>query len=223
MEIITLKSSNRGPVILWGMFPHRGDEPESLVKAVENLVGKEDYTLIAFCVNDWNSEFSPWRVDCEAGNFAGEGKATLTFIEKEMIPAVYTGYGKDRPIYIMGYSLAGLFALWALFESDVFAGAMSCSGSLWYPGFLDYVSDKRNIGKEPVKKIIYISLGGKEKNSSNKLLSTIEDCSKKFESLFKNTAQIKYEVNQGGHFANPEKRLAKAVKWILDVEKKQMR
>ncbi|ERL11412.1 hypothetical protein HMPREF1248_0438 [Coriobacteriaceae bacterium BV3Ac1] len=32
--------------------------------------------------------------------------------------------------YISGYSLAGLFALWSLYQTDIFKGAACVSGSL---------------------------------------------------------------------------------------------
>ena len=41
---------------------------------------------------------------------------------------------------LAGYSLAGLFAIWALYQTDIFSRAASMSGSLWYPGLLDYLS-----------------------------------------------------------------------------------
>ena len=40
---------------------------------------------------------------------------------------------------IAGYSLAGLFALWAAWNSGYFRRVASVSGSLWYPGFTDYI------------------------------------------------------------------------------------
>ena len=40
---------------------------------------------------------------------------------------------------IGGYSLAGLFAVYSLYQTEVFSGAASISGSLWFPGFREYV------------------------------------------------------------------------------------
>ena len=37
---------------------------------------------------------------------------------------------KTRKVYIMGYSLAGLFSLWALLESNLFEGAICASRAL---------------------------------------------------------------------------------------------
>ena len=40
---------------------------------------------------------------------------------------------------LAGYSLAGLFALYALYQTDVFARAASMSGSFWFEGIMEYV------------------------------------------------------------------------------------
>ncbi len=39
---------------------------------------------------------------------------------------------------IAGYSLAGLFALWAVYQTGLFDRAASVSGSLWFDGFLTF-------------------------------------------------------------------------------------
>ncbi len=36
-------------------------------------------------------------------------------------------------------AISGLFALWALYRTDFFAGAVSASGSVWFPGFREFV------------------------------------------------------------------------------------
>lgn len=57
-------------------------------------------------------------------DFPGNGEQTLEYITNGLIPAVRSKYGNEREIYIMGYSLAGLFALWACARrTDIFAGA----------------------------------------------------------------------------------------------------
>ena len=39
---------------------------------------------------------------------------------------------------IAGDSMAGLFAVYALYRTQVFSRVASASGSLWYPGLLEY-------------------------------------------------------------------------------------
>ena len=46
---------------------------------------------------------------------------------------------KSRTYYIGGYSLAGLFSLWAAYQTDVFSGFAAASPSVWFPGFIEYM------------------------------------------------------------------------------------
>ena len=78
---------------------------------------------------------------------------------------------KDREHWLMGYSLAGLFALWAAYESDVFSGIVCCSGSLWFPDWDHYVRDHVIQSKCSV----YLSLGGKEEKTKNKVMAAVGD------------------------------------------------
>ena len=48
-----------------------------------------------------------------------------------------------RRRFLCGYSLAGLFALWAVYQTDFFAGTAAVSPSVWYPGWLGYAEEHR--------------------------------------------------------------------------------
>ncbi len=101
-------------------------------------------TLALLPVEDWDGALSPWpaeKIFRGGRDFSGGAGETLSFLERELLPALTESLGRagEAP-WLAGYSLAGLFALWALFESDSFAGALSASGSLWYPGFADYAA-----------------------------------------------------------------------------------
>ena len=212
MKMHTLLTSNTGPIILWGMYPHRDKELEKTVQAISDLAGIERYTLIAFEVSDWNGSFSPWKTSLLEESFSGGAEAAWKDLKDNVLPEIWKQYGQERKLYLMGYSLAGLFALWVMYQTTLFEGAASCSGSLWYPGFINYMKEQ-----PPIKeKQIYISLGGKEANTQDKLMSTIADCTREAVAVFKAENKVKYEQNAGGHFADPGKRLAKAVRWIVE-------
>ena len=210
MLTYTVAESTSGPVILWGMYPFREDEMEHMKKSLSECVGDVPYTLIAFQVSDWNQEFSPWAAPELDATFTGEGEATLNFLQEELLPLVKEKYGTHREVYLMGYSLAGLFALWCLTKTDAFDGAASCSGSLWYPGFLDFLEKQT----APTGKRIYLSLGGKESNTGNALMSTVGECTGKACKILQKDNVVKYEMNPGGHFADSGKRLAKAMRFF---------
>ena len=145
MQVHTLISSENGPIILWVMYPHRGDELEHTADSIRELVGEEHFTLVAIQIDDWNRDLSPWRSDEVDGSFAGEAGRTLDYIEQQVVPQLDIQSQANRPLYIMGYSLAGLFALWAMYQTDIFDGCATCSGSMWYPGFVEYVNSQQHL------------------------------------------------------------------------------
>ena len=63
---------------------------------------------------------------------------------------------KSKTYYIGGYSLAGLFALWTAYQTDIFKG-VAASPSVWFPGFAEYM--KKNEIKTDT---VYLSLGDGE-------------------------------------------------------------
>ena len=213
MQIHTLISSENGPIILWVMYPHRGDELERTADSIRELVDEKQFSLIAIQVDDWNRDLSPWESDEVDGSFAGEAGRTLDYIEHQVVPQINNVCKSNRPLYIMGYSLAGLFALWAMYQTDIFAGCATCSGSMWYPGFAEYVKSQPTLED----KHIYISLGGKESRTSDRLMATVADRTKEIYDLLKKDNDVIYEINPGGHFADSGTRMAKAVKWIENI------
>ena len=212
MQLHIYEYGSGGPVILWGMFPHREDELAHTVECVEELVGDKSFLLVAYQVEDWNRQFSLWKTDELDGSFAGGAAQTLAWLEDELIPQIKISYGKAEEYYLAGYSLAGLFSLWAAYESDFFAGAACCSGSLWYPGFLDYT--KTHYMSENKK--IYLSLGGREEKTKDPLISTVGVCTREIYNSLGHVSATKYEMNSGGHFADSGKRIAKGVRWLLE-------
>ncbi len=117
------------------------------------------------------------------------------------------------PCILAGYSLAGLCALYALYRTALFSGAISASGSLWFPGFLDYAVS-RSFPRLPER--VYLSLGDRESRSRNLLMRRVEENSRAFCALLeKQGVDCRFERNPGNHFQDPEERLAKGIAWIL--------
>ena len=66
---------------------------------------------------------------------------------------------------------------------------------------------------------IYLSLGGKEEKTKNPVMARVGDRTRTQEQILRNDPKVKHttlEFNSGGHFADAQKRLAKAVKWLLE-------
>lgn len=130
-----------------------------------DVVKDKDFLLCAFQVENWNDDFSPWKAPAAFGNedFKGEAEKTLQWLTNELIPTIKQRYGTDREIYLIGYFLSGLFSLWAAYETNIFSGVASCSGSLWFEKWDEYI--RRHKMQHTCN--IYLSLGGKEEKTKN--------------------------------------------------------
>ena len=155
---------------------------------------------------DWNRDLSPWpagKVFKKGEDFSGGGEAFLKRLleETKEIPAQK---------YLAGVSLAGLFALYAATRSDCFSGILSISGSLWYPGLREYLSEQPFYAEA-----VYLSLGEQEGKSRNPVLTRVEEETAACAAILKEKGvHVKREMNPGGHFADGEERLLKALRWL---------
>ena len=165
-----------------------------------------DFSLAAFRVNDWNTDLSPWEAPAVFGKDGFGGKAAETLQEIE-------DYCKEntKTYYIGGYSLAGLFSLWAAYQSELFKGVAAASPSVWFPDFTEYM-ETHTIKTESV----YLSLGDKEEKVKNPVMATVGDRIRTaYELLQEQKVNTILEWNEGNHFKDTEMRTAKAFSWIL--------
>ena len=122
--------------------------------------------------------------------------------------------GAPRFTGIAGYSLAGLFALYALYRCDAFDRAASMSGSLWFPGFADFAAS-HEMKKRPEK--LYLSLGDKEAKTRNEYMKTVQEKTEAVVRLYEEAGlAVEWEMNPGNHFRDAEVRTAKGIRAILD-------
>ena len=115
---------------------------------------------------------------------------------------------------IAGYSLAGLFAVYATFQCDVFDRVASISGSLWFPDFREYVLSHQ-MKKHPEK--MYFSLGDKEAKTKNSFLKAVQGNTEEIAEHCKQLGiDVAWELNPGNHFKDAALRSAKGIKAILE-------
>ncbi len=184
---------------------------ESEVSIIKDMAG-DDFRLIAFKVNDWNKDLSPWEAPPVFGNegFGGGAEDTLAEVLSDI------GDEGER-YYIGGYSLAGLFALWTAYQTDIFSGVAAASPSVWFPGFDKYMKDHA-IRTD----IVYLSLGDREERTRNQVMSTVGDRIREaHEYLTETGIDCNLEWNQGNHFRDADLRTAKAFAWVLNRNSKQ--
>ena len=211
VSIINKVKDDSAPVILINI-----DRKEDLEKIDSFFVEDEidDYVLVGLYGYDWNRDLSPWpakKIFRNGDDFAGGANEYLNRIINEVIPSINV---KTKYYAIGGYSLAGLFALYAGYRCDVFSKIVSASGSLWYEGFIDYV--KNNELSDRVD-CIYLSLGDQEAKTRNPLMATVEDNTRFIYSLYKERIKSTFELNEGNHFKDANLRLYKGLKYILNT------
>ena len=176
----------------------------------------KQFSLIAFKIEDWNNELSPWKAPPAFGkkSFGSGAKDTLEFIESRLIPTVKEKFNLDDDIkYILGgYSLAGLFSLWSAYQSNAFSGIAAASPSVWFNGWQEFMNNNT-----PLSNTIYLSLGDTEEKTKNKVMSAVGDNIRKLEELLKNgNINTILEWNKGGHFSDSDLRFAKAFVWCIE-------
>lgn len=206
MEIIKLGQADSSKVLIQPVDNHDLAYIEKEVELIREAVG-DDWCLTAVKVDNWNDDLSPWSAPAVFGNedFGGHAGGTLQEICKHMDSA-------GKTYYIGGYSLAGLFSLWAAFNTDVFAGVAAASPSLWFPEFMGYMESN-----EIRCQSVYLSLGDKEEKTKNHVMSTVGDCIRNAYDLLKGRGvECTLEWNSGNHFKDADVRTAKAFAWILN-------
>lgn len=187
------------------------------VKHIEENTDR-NFSLVAFKIEDWNSELTPWEMPLlrGKGNFGDGATRTLEFIKNELIPALseYTNTENKEIKYILGgYSLAGLFSLWSGYQTDIFEGIAAVSPSVWYKKWIEYVE-----AEKPLSEKIYLSLGDTEEKTKHQILSKIGDNIRKQHEILENSGNVKtvLEWNEGNHFKNPDIRTAKGFLWVMN-------
>ena len=194
-----------------------GEEETGFLKEIytraETLTGAP-FCLVSVPVARWNEELTPWEAPGlrKGERFTSGAKETLAFLTEELLPAL-----KADRVFLCGYSLAGLFALWACRETDAFSGAAGVSPSLWFPGFSEYAA-----AHLPRCRSVYLSLGDKEEQAKHPVLKTVGDAVRaEYARLSLLPLSSALEWNPGGHFQDPPGRLARGIAWLLDRTKRQ--
>ena len=165
------------------------------------------FRYLAVQVENWNRDLSPWPAPAVFGDEDfGDGAEAL--LEK-ILPLCAE---QDKDYIIGGYSLAGLFALWAGSQSERFSAVAGVSPSVWFPGYGDYEQ------AHPIRaEHVYLSLGDREEQTKNRAMAAVgNEIRALYARLQTRKTDCALEWNAGNHLREPERRVAKGVKWMLD-------
>ena len=174
------------------------------------------FLFAAIPVESWNDALSPWKSPAVWGkqSFGGNAGDTLRFLTERGIPTLKQQFHLPENVKIIlgGYSLAGLFALWASTQTDLFYGVAAASPSVWFPGWMEFEQQHLIQAQH-----IYLSLGDKEERTKNAVMAAVGDNIRTLHSrLAERGADCTLEWNSGGHFKNADLRTAKAFRWVME-------
>lgn len=213
VDVFQSKNPNR-PVVYLNTY---GREGEAVFRQI-SAFGDLDFTLVAISGLNWEHDMVPWDIPSISSKdtpCTGGADAYLELLLNEILPQAEEPV-LGTPLWrgIAGYSLAGLFALYSIYRTDVFFRAASVSGSLWFPDFPAFVCSHT---PKQTPDCIYFSLGDKEHKTRNPFLQTVRQNTEEMEDFYKQQGiATTFQLNPGNHFQDAALRTAAGIRWILN-------
>ena len=202
------------PTVYIHSFVGNGEDVWNACQAI----GCPPFNLVSIHKGDFDNDLSPWPAEGVwkgQDSFGGKAEVHLSEIVNEIIPRVESELPAPSSYLAMaGYSLAGLFTLWSGYYTDRFERLACISASFWYPDFIPFIKEKRMMRKPSC---IYFSLGDKESKTKHPLMRQVAERTEAVVDCMQaiGIATV-YEMNSGNHFTEPDKRTARAIKWLLE-------
>ena len=197
---------------------------EEIKKLLKPYIKKgiiEDFNLLSVSSPDWDLDYSPWEAEVSGTAFGGGADQYFcdlkAILQMDQINESIE-YEKERT-YFTGYSLAGLASIYGITLPDIpYAHCACVSGSLWFPGWTEYISEHVNdICKDSV---IYISLGSKEIKTRNPYMKENGTFCQQTDDLLKdNGVNSVFKWNNGNHFYEVDRRMARSIYSLLSSNK----
>lgn len=207
-------SAPESPILFLNTFAEEGDK---VYQELQNC-GCPDFTLAAISGLAWDHDMTPWNIPPISKNdtpCTGGADEYLKLFTEEIVPRTEELVpGRILWRGIAGYSLAGLFAVYSLYQTALFSRAASMSGSLWFPGFPEYVFS-HEMKKRP--ECLYFSLGDMECRTKNPYLKTIQENTEKIKHFYAQSGiNTVLQFHPGSHYQNAVSRTAAGILWVLN-------
>jgi hypothetical protein len=191
---------------------HYSPETDKIMEALRDN-GKPELNLLFVYGLDWEHDMTPWEcapLRPSEKAFTGGAGEYLELLLTQILPQARDSV-RGEPAYtgIAGYSLAGLFAVYSMYCCDEFDRVASISGSMWFPGFKEYVFE-HSMKKIPDR--VYMSLGDREGRTKDQRLGTVRENSEAIVKHFTDIGiSVAWELNPGNHFTNASLRCARGI------------
>lgn len=212
--LVFLSSEEEVPIIYLNTFSSEGQKVYEAAQAASC----PPFTLVAISDLDWNHDMVPWDSPPafkNADSCTGGADDYLQLLTEEIIPTAEKKID-GVPCWrgIAGYSLAGLFALYSIYQTDLFSRVGSMSGSLWFPRMKEYI-----FSHEPKRRPdhIYFSLGDKESKTRNPVLKTVRQNTEEIHAFYQGKGiDTVLQMNPGNHYNHAAERTAAGIVWMLN-------
>ena len=206
-------STPDSPVIYLNTFSNEGQK----VYEAAQVAGCPPFTLVAISDLNWNHDMVPWGSPPAFKNAepcTGGADDYLRLLTEKIIPTAEKEIiGAPSWRGIVGYSLAGLFALYAIYRTDLFSRVGSMSGSLWFPGMKEYI-----FSHEPKRRpdCMYFSLGDKESKTRNPVLRSVRQNTEEVYAFYQSKGiDTTFQRNPGNHYDHAAERTRAGIDWLL--------
>ena len=202
MQVYEFGNPEASLVLIEPIHVPEGMEREA--ELIREYSGRE-FQLLGVQV-DWFRDLSPWPAPAVYGDIPfGDGAP-------ETLEKILELAGKPGKRYVLGgYSMGGLFALWAACRTDAFSAVAAASPSVWFPGFTEYMTSRGMQAKR-----VYLSLGDREEKTRNPVMATVGDRIREIHAWLQSQAvPCCLEWNEGNHFRDLEERMAKGFAWAM--------
>lgn len=180
--------------------------------------GCRDLSLVTVSGLAWDHDMAPWDIPpiSEKGTpcTGGAGDHLKLLLDQILPEAEKALPGIPSWRGIAGYSLAGLFAVYSIYQTDVFSRVASMSGSLWFPGIKEYI-----LSHTPLKKpdCMYFSLGDRERRTRNRLMRCVQENTEAIHGFYQAQGiDTVFQLQPGNHFQNSVERTVAGIRWMLD-------
>ena len=207
-------SDRPGCILVQPSARHENAALEAEAEKVAEL-SSVPFVLATIELEDWMVDLMPWpdsniSREAEAGK---RGQDTLGYVLLELVPFLQKQYG-PLPKVLGGYSLGGLFALWASAQTDSFQAVAAASPSVWIKDWIPFAKKHA-----PMADKVYLSLGEQEEHVKNQAIARVGDCLRTQYSLLQeqlgpDNCTLVWEA--GNHFRDNESRLARAFAWCME-------
>ena len=173
------------------------------------------FVLATIELEDWMRDLMPWpdgniSRDPETGK---HGQETLDYLLMDLVPELQRRYG-PLPMVLGGYSLGGLFAIWASMQTDSFQSVAAASPSVWIHNWMPFA--RKHV---PMADSVYLSLGDQEEHVRNQAIARVGDHLRAQYALLQEQLGPEHATliwEKGGHFSDNEGRLARAFAWCME-------